>query len=136
MSMNVKATERSGTLHVELTGEYTLEEAQRTFLEIIDAVRKHRTERILMDGREIEGEPETIERFYYGEFAAGSVTELMESSGASKPPQFAYILREPILDPLRLGETVAVNRGMNVKVFENHYEAIEWLSSETATSSP
>ena len=32
--------------------------------------------------------------------------------------------------PARLagGETVAVNRGMNIKVFEHYYEALEWLS--------
>jgi len=135
MGMKVKVAERSGTLHVEVTGMYSLEEAQRTFLEILDAVRKQGAERVLLDGRDIEGEPATIERFYYGEFAAQSVSDLIENGWDVKPPQFAYILREPVLDPLRLGETVAVNRGMNIKVFENHYEAIEWLSSDAATHS-
>ena len=43
-------------------------------------------------------------------------------------PRFAYILHAPLGDPARLGETVAVNRGMILKVFENPEDAIEWLN--------
>jgi hypothetical protein len=33
-------------------------------------------------------------------------------------------------DPERFGETVAVNRGMDVKTFEEMNEAVEWLNSD------
>src|SRR5262245_33501972 len=125
MSLHHKMSARSGTLYVEVTGTFTLEEAQQNFIEMLAAVREHGTEKILADGREVQGEPATIERFYYGEFAASAVRELVEGGWDHKPPQFAYVLREPVIDPLRLGETIAVNRGMNIKVFENHYEAVE-----------
>ena len=39
-------------------------------------------------------------------------------------PMFSF---EPLRDPARYGETVAVNRGMKVKVFETLEEAFEWL---------
>ncbi len=32
-----------------------------------------------------------------------------------------------MLDPQRFGETVAVNRGMRIKVFDNPEEAFAWL---------
>ena len=44
-------------------------------------------------------------------------------------PRFAYVMHEPLRDPTRLGETVAVNRGMNVKTFETPEDAIEWLTN-------
>ncbi len=128
MSLHVKATPRSGSLYVEVTGTFSLEDAEKTFIEMLAAVRECGTERILADGREVLGEPATIERFYYGGFAANAVKEMIEGGWDHSPPQFAYVLREPVLDPLRLGETIAVNRGMNIKVFENHYEATEWLA--------
>ena len=37
-------------------------------------------------------------------------------------------MHEPLRDKTRLGETVAVNRGMIVKVFETPEDAIEWLN--------
>ena len=46
---------------------------------------------------------------------------------ASRAPQFAFVLLEPILDPGRLGQIVALNRGMNVTMAENESEAEAWL---------
>lgn len=46
--------------------------------------------------------------------------------------QFAYVIHEPLRDPGRYGETVAVNRGMNVKTFETPEEALEWLRLDSA----
>ena len=45
------------------TGEFSLEEAEKTFLEILDAVPRHKTEKILLDGGKLKGEPDTIHRF-------------------------------------------------------------------------
>ena len=42
--------------------------------------------------------------------------------------KFAYVIHEPLRDPERLGENVAVNRGMDVKTFEDRNEAVEWLN--------
>jgi hypothetical protein len=47
-------------------------------------------------------------------------------------PQFAYVISEPLRDPQRYGETVAVNRGMNVKTFETLEEAFVWLERPPA----
>ena len=42
--------------------------------------------------------------------------------------KFAYIIHQPLRDPDRFGETVAVNRGMNVKTFEDTNAAMQWLN--------
>ncbi|MGO8987644.1 MAG: hypothetical protein ACLQGU_07215 [bacterium] len=107
-------------------GKFSLEEAKRTFLEMLEAVALHKTEKVLFDGRKLIGKPKTMERFYYGEFAAQTVADYAER-GVSRTTQFAYVLREPVLDPQRLGEDVAVNRGMVVKAFDSLEDALQWL---------
>lgn len=121
---------RNRVLYVSVSGEFSLDEAKRTFQEIIDAMRANNSRKVYFDGRRILGNPEVIERFYYGEFIADQVSALENSGGYEGSPQFAYVLLEPVLDPQRLGETVALNRGVHVKAFDNTKEAVEWLGIE------
>lgn len=126
MGMILEIRAEPGLLYVEVAGDFSLEEAERTFREILEAVARHRVEKVLFDGRRLIGNPTTMERFYYGAFVAKSVARLGDS-GVSPATQFAYVLTEPILDPRRFGETVAVNRGMFVKAFDNLEDALGWL---------
>jgi hypothetical protein len=127
MGMILRICAGPGLLRVIATGEFSLKEAERTFLEILDAVARHKTEKILLDGRELKGEPDTIHRFLYGEFAAHAVMRYITERRDPPALQFAYVLQEPVLDPQRFGETVAVNRGMWVKAFDNLEDALGWL---------
>ena len=122
----------SGLLHVVVTGEFSLEEAKRNFLEVVGAVVQYRAAKVLFDGRMLKGNPEAMERFYYGEFAANETMRLVKKHGLF--PRFACVIHEPLRDPRRFGETVAVNRGMNIKVFETPEEAFEWLEHTPAIS--
>jgi len=121
-----------GYLNVVATGRFSLPEAKRTFLQMLEAIALHKCTKALFDGREIDGNPTTIERFYYSEFAAKSALDIVGRS-IFRPPQFAYVLREPMLDPTRFGEDVAVNRGMWVKAFDNPEQALQWLGVAPAT---
>ena len=126
MSMLLEIRAESDLLNVDAMGKFSLKEAKRTFLEMLEAIALHKTEKVLFDGRKLTGKPETMERFYYGEFAAQTVADFAER-GVSRATRFAYVLREPVLDPQRFGETVAVNRGMLVKAFNNPEDALQWL---------
>ncbi|HEX3229416.1 MAG TPA: hypothetical protein VHQ95_10645 [Pyrinomonadaceae bacterium] len=129
MGMLIKVTAEPRYLRVISSGHFTLAEAERTFLQVIDAVALHKTDKVLFDGRDVIGEPTIIQRFYYGDFAARIVARYAAESG-NPWPQFAYVLEEPVLDPNRFGEKVARNRGMNMKVFDNLEEAFTWLELE------
>lgn len=131
MSMNIQLTYDSGLLRVTTTGRFSITEAKRTFLEIIDAIKKYSAKTVLLDGREITGKPDIMERFYYGEFAAQAVMNYVIHDRPSHSPVFAYVLRPPVLDPNRFGETVALNRGMVVKTFETLEDATSWLRANT-----
>jgi hypothetical protein len=125
MSMALQMSAESGVLHVNATGKFSLKEAKRTFIEMIREAVQHKVKKILIDGRDIDGRPEFIERFYFGQFAA--LTVISHYIERSRTPTFAYVLREPMLDPERFGETVMVNRGMQVRAFDNVAEARTWL---------
>ena len=117
----------SGLLSVEASGAFSLEDAKQGFLELLGAVVQYKAEKILLDGRNVTGKPKDIERFYYGEFVAEATHKIVVEH--KFVPRFAYVLHEPLRDPARLGETVAVNRGMIIKVFEAPEDAIEWLTN-------
>ena len=127
MSMELEICPEPGFLRVGVRGEFSLEEARQTFLELLEAVALHKVRKVLFDGRGLVGEPRTIERFYYGEFAARAVAESFRRGDVSCSPQFGYVLKEPVLDPQRFGESVAVNRGMFVRAFDNLPDALGWL---------
>jgi hypothetical protein len=126
VDMRIETRVETGFLYVYAMGDFSLEAAKSSFIEMLEIIATQKVEKIIFDGRKLTGEPKTIERFYYGEFAAQAVVEF-EDRGVSPATQFAYILEEPVLDPLRFGETVAVNRGMFVKAFDNLQDALRWL---------
>ena len=131
MSMLQEMRPDGDLLRVRATGEFSLEDAKRNFLEMMEAVAIHSSKRVLVDGQAITGNLRAIERFYYGEFTAEAVSE-HQARSASGPIRFAYVLKEPVLDPKRFGETVAVNRGMLIRVFDNPEEALQWLQIPSA----
>jgi hypothetical protein len=119
-------------IHVRAIGMFSLAEAKKTFMDMLDAVKQNNVHKVLFDGRDLEGDPQVMERFFYGEFAAHSVA----AAGLSPVPMFAYVLKPPVADPGRFGEIVARNRGMIVRVFENPDEALTWLDVPPATNPP
>jgi hypothetical protein len=121
----------SGCLRVKATGKFSLAEAKRTFLEVLWAVERHEVGKVLFDGVGLKGKPGTIERFYFGAFAAREATQYAIRNRCASP-EFAYVLQAPMLDPNRFGESVAVNRGMRVRVFDNLEDACGWLGIAAA----
>lgn len=134
MGMTLTIEIGSGFLHVHASGEFSLKEAQRTFLEILEAVAQHGVSKVLCDGRELIGDPTTMERFYYGHFAADALWDYRDR-GVSPTTMFAYVLKPPVLDPGRFGETVALNRGMRIKATDKLNDALGWLGIAPANES-
>ena len=128
MSIRQNLHFRSGLLNVVADGEFSLQDAKQAFLELLGAVVRHKAERILLDGRNVRGNPKDMERFYYSEFAARETRRIVVEHKIH--PRFAYVIHVPLRDPAKFGETVAVNRGMILRVFETLQHATEWLNKE------
>lgn len=124
--LNCKFDAADSLVRATLAGPFSLDEAKSTFNCIIDAIEQHGARFVLVDGREVTGAPSTWERYFYGEFVAGAVRDFNSRSDLPAP-KFAYVLLYPVLDKDRLGETVALNRHMNLKVFDNLTDAEKWL---------
>jgi|SRR6476659_5491240 hypothetical protein len=131
MSLIQKISAEPDFLHVKVSGSFSLREAKENFIQVLEILTRHKVQKVLLDGREVEGNPEVMERFFYGEFAAESLMQFL-SKGVAAETCFAYVLHEPVLDPGRFGETVAVNRGMTLKVFDALEDALAWLQIEPA----
>lgn len=116
-----------GIINAVVIGEFELNAAQRQFVALLDAVVRSGVSKVLIDGQQVTGKPNGFERFLYGEFAARATVDIMKQHKIRL--RFAYVIHEPLRDPERFGETVAVNRGMDVKTFETTNAAIEWLKS-------
>ena len=59
MSMKLDICPESGFLRVRAAGVFSLGEAKRTFLEMLEAVARHKVRKVLFDGRGLAGEPKT-----------------------------------------------------------------------------
>ena len=127
MSLSIQMRAESAVLYVIATGSFSLKGALDRFVEMLEEVDRNQSRKVLADGRTVTGNPRTIERFLYGEFAANAVSRYMVEGVLRHAPQFAYVLHEPVLDPSRFAETVAVNRGMWIKAFDNMQDARSWL---------
>ena len=127
MNMSIRGTPSGDFLYIRAEGEFSLDEATRTFGMALDMVMANDSRRVLFDGRSIVGEPTAVERYYYAAFASDAVNMLREIGWLVEPPRFAYVLHEPVLDPLRLGQTVAKKRDMRVKAFDDLEDAVRWL---------
>ena len=132
MELTLTFDDAQHLLRATYNGPYTLDEANATFLTILEAVVKHKAKRVLVDACRVTGEPNTSERFAYSQYIAQAVFDLSKQ-GFSPLPRFAYVMVEPLRDRECFGETVAVNRGMPVKVFGNLADAEQWLNQPQVT---
>ena len=73
------------TLGVKLTGEFNLDEAQNSFLNLLEIAKREKTDKVLVDGTAVTGEPQTFQRFLYAEFAAMAVLDLGRHPGVRLP---------------------------------------------------
>ena len=116
-----------GIFDAVVVGAFELILAQRQFIELLHEAVHHSATKVLIDGRQMTGNPTAFERFLYGTFVARSTLEVFNQHNVSL--KFAYVIHEPLRDPDRFGETVAVNRGMDVKTFEDKNEALVCLEN-------
>ena len=93
--MNIRQQMRfeSGFLKIEASGEFSLEEAKRTFLEMLGVVSQYHAEKVVFDGRNVNGKARDFERFLYGEFAAQETMRQEPQRGDSPQGKDRCLLR-------------------------------------------
>jgi hypothetical protein len=99
-------------------GAFRLQAAKRAVDGKIRACAEHDRSLVLFDCTGMTGNLSVWDRFQtivYGQKVKGRVNKL------------ALVGRPGMLLPDRFAETVAVNRGINLKVFTDREKAVEWL---------
>lgn len=129
MRMNLDITRKKDLIRVRVTGKFFLAEANDCVVSIFEAVAQHGLQKVLVDCRQLEGEPTTLERFVHATFAVQQMQRFADK-GVFRGTRFAYVGNEPLIDSHRFGQKVAVNRGLNVMVSLSEPEALQWLEND------
>jgi anti-anti-sigma regulatory factor len=126
MPLTINLESRKHHLRATVSGAYNLRDAQDAYDEVLKAAIAHGHTRVLIDASAVTGAPTQDERYMLGLFAAAE-QRVLEARVPGLSVQVAVFGRPPLIDPERFGETVAVNRGANIKVSEQLGEALAWL---------
>ena len=120
MALNVNYIEKEEYLLVEVSGDWSIADAEEIMSAIAERANIAGVNRVLLDRRKLAESPkEEFARFAAGE----ALAKLMPS-----PFRFAAVYPNDQID--RFGENVAVNRGATAAIFSNMEDAISWVTSK------
>ena len=123
MTYQITFRERPNHLHARVTGENSIENVKRYMEEILQKCIDSKWSRLLIE-EQLEGP--RLDTFKVFEIALkGSA----DSRGIFKAIAYVDINAEG--DLMQFAETVAVNRGLPVRVFQTLAEAEKWLANES-----
>jgi len=122
MSIDTQIELKTNYIYLRCNGTFEQSAAIELFGNAIQTAVQEGRKAVLIDARELEGEPPTtMERYELG----ASLAEFN-----SRGILIVVVGKEPIIDPSRFGETVAVNRGVRGRAFTDIDEAITWLEEK------
>jgi hypothetical protein len=123
-NFTIETIEETHFMTLIASGTYSLERAIHLCKLSIDTCLLYNKKKILVDITQVTGNVPFFDRFQYAE-ALAQYKSIHALTGVSKIALFG---NEPLIDKNRFGETVAVNRGVNIKVFTELNDALAWLN--------
>jgi hypothetical protein len=131
MALNFKVEPQTTYLLMTYEGRYEPSLADQITSQVIEACVKNQLPKVLVDIRKVEGQMSTMDRYNLATLAAKKYLD-EKLAGKIQSTRFAWVENHPMVDPKKFGETVATNRGLNIKVFTEVKEALAWLEVEPA----
>jgi hypothetical protein len=128
MKIQYQFEQRPDHVRVVASGIYDALEVQQVLREAIAAASAHQQTKVLVDCRELTGTPGTMQRFDL----ADTITRFYHERRGASVIRLAIVGAEPLIDPARFGETVALNRGLPIKVTTDLEEALRWLGLDSS----
>jgi hypothetical protein len=126
MNYELKIIEKVGFAAAILRGVRTPETLLAAAAQATAFCDERNISRILIDLRGMSGGLDTLETYD----VAGR--ELPRQKAVRRVLRSAILDRPENIERIRFFETVAVNRGLNVRVFADEAPAIEWLLADTS----
>ena len=125
MSIDFMIDKKEKYLKLDCHGTFSSEAVLNAYEKALNIAEREGLEAILVDISDLKGvTPTTMYRYDLGVAIAR-----IQRNHANRTC-IAVVGKEPIIEPQRFGETVAVNRGARGKVFTDIDEAVTWIESE------
>jgi hypothetical protein len=123
MPIEIKIEYKDEILYCTATGEFTLNSARATFVELLESSIKNKAAGVLIDCRLLNiDNMSTMDTYSYAETVAN------ELFNYNYFPKLAYLFTSKEINALRkFGENVAANRGAVVQLFDDITDALKWL---------
>ena len=118
MIKELRIIQRKGYVLFEFTGEFSQEAGKLVIDAMVEACSQSQISRALLDCRNMAGEIQILEGFMVAEYGVKMIGFISK---------FALVGREDHMFPDNFVENVAVNRGINLKLFTDIEKAIFWL---------
>ncbi len=119
MSIDVQFEVKADYVYLRCRGTFKLKAVLEVYEKAFRVAAQESRKAVLVDGRDLEGEPPTtMERYEQGVYLA-----------EHNPLRIliAVVGKEPMVERRRFGETVGRNRGATGQAFTDLDEAIAWL---------
>lgn len=119
--------ERARYVEAVLGGTFSTEHLEEIHKDLARATTMKKASRILINGLPVTGPtPSTLDRYKFVQVLVG----------LPRSPKIAAAIPPALIDPNRFGETVARNRGVAVRAFDNLEQSVTWLLSRKDNPSP
>ena len=122
MKFNVHYDQENDYLIASMEGVLNFETMKAYVSEIVKKAQECNCKRLLNDLRKVRIGEDTMTIF--------NTPEAMEIEGIDQSWKRAVVVDEQNRRTFRFYETVAMNRGHNIKLFTDYGKAVEWLRRE------
>ena len=137
MNVKIESIEvKESYVYVKARGEITANAFESTvwseivaaLRDVFDFLREQKVFKVLLDCRNITGTVSTTLRFQFVSLICKEIYETARLCG--QHPKIAMVSNKAMIDPENFEETVAFNRGVEMKVTDDMDEACKWLDAE------
>ena len=118
MQKDFTISDQGGFLLTEFIGEFSVEAGKKCIDAMARASLESHRPKVLLDCRKMTGNMPIMARFHVAVYAA-TTREVIS--------KIALVNRQDVILPDGFVENVAVNRGVNVKIFTDFDQAQHWL---------
>lgn len=115
---DLRIIQKDAYVRFDYTGEFSQAAGKQCIDAMVEACRRLQISKALLDCRKMTGEIEILEGFMVAQYG-GKMRGFLTKT--------ALVGREDQMFPDNFVENVAVNRGVNLKIFTDIEEAIAWL---------
>ena len=128
MALTISIKPQVEHLLVLVDGIFNLKNSTDNIDQVFDACNKYKMSRVLVDFRSVKGNPSVMDNYDYVVSTAKKQIENISEGGSNV--RFAYLGSDSFIFNDSFSESVAANRGLDLKVTKEINEATKWLGLE------